>query len=804
MGAHIGHLHVEASDSISFCSLGTRRFFVVFDLYKTLSFIKTALVFFERVIQNFGNSLFCYSGVSTLNIHIKMFLIQLIKERNQSFSYLKWSPGCITNYQSVFIRLVRYLFRDSMHVWYKKSRHDIFRGVSRYLFYDRFLMQRLLSFLPKKYPMSDSSQFNSFFLRNRAIFLSDRYELFKTSLSFRTLFERWHSLRYLLPNYRRRKPKRFNPNTLQHKLKYLRFSSYFRYKYSRTQLLASDLYRFISIIPEKKQTLVSTPSDNVGVSSPKMFSLYGFSTKFFNSFSSYVPKLSIKQNVNYLHSNVVKLDKCVWSIDYFRSNAHLYSYLLSNIVSILSHLNNKNQISFSNKDSVHKRNLYLDTNFLPRIRRNIRRRNIRRRILRRKRKFFKLFSFKNKDILLRNSFNAKLHKYYSNAHDFFSTIFSLHFKYIKFFHFTIIRGFQYLSTYFLRNNRFFFAFTFYKRYFYLWKNSFFLFSNTLLFHSFKINLSFYEISSSLYSSYFKIIQTDKQSVSKVAKQATKTYVSRKNNKKKRAIVPMNVRFKPLNGVFRKNTFLSSIFKFIRFNSAEEVGYEADSRFRRLRKKDKRLLTRFFFRSLYRKRRRRYGFVNPFAYGYSVRQFNKYRVSFSRRHFRKLRRRLFFLNRLQPSSRARNLNFFARFSIFKVLPSFTSFLLRIFYVTKHKFEDLLQNSSNVVINEDVYFSSVYRRFLLFWRAIIFFKCFKKTVNLPDCLVFINPDNQQAPFNDFSGVNIPVISVADSNSYTDRITYLIPSNDDSIILFLFYFLLFLNACDSAMCNRYVHLC
>ena len=89
MGAHIGHLLFEACDSLSYYFLGIRSFFVVFDLNKTISCIKNALIFFERLIFNFGHSLFCYSGVSNLNIHIKLFLIQLTKERNQSFSYLK-------------------------------------------------------------------------------------------------------------------------------------------------------------------------------------------------------------------------------------------------------------------------------------------------------------------------------------------------------------------------------------------------------------------------------------------------------------------------------------------------------------------------------------------------------------------------------------------------------------------------------------------------------------------------------------------------------------------------------------------
>lgn len=89
MGAHIGHMLFEVCDGLSYYFLGIRGFFVVFDLNKTVSSIKNALIFFERLISNFGHSLFCYSGVSNLNIHIKLFIIQLIKERNQSFSYFK-------------------------------------------------------------------------------------------------------------------------------------------------------------------------------------------------------------------------------------------------------------------------------------------------------------------------------------------------------------------------------------------------------------------------------------------------------------------------------------------------------------------------------------------------------------------------------------------------------------------------------------------------------------------------------------------------------------------------------------------
>jgi ribosomal protein S2 len=135
-----------------------------------------------------------------------------------------------------------------------------------------------------------------------------------------------------------------------------------------------------------------------------------------------------------------------------------------------------------------------------------------------------------------------------------------------------------------------------------------------------------------------------------------------------------------------------------------------------------------------------------------------------------------------------------------LPGFISFLIRIFYITKSKFEEILHNQN--IKDENSYFNSVFNRFLLFWRVVIFFKCFKKTSNLPDCLIFLNPDNSQSQLNDFSGVRLPIISVTDTVSNIFRITYPIPSNDDSIILLLFYFMLFLNACEASISNRYTN--
>lgn len=68
---------------------------------------------------------------------------------------------------------------------------------------------------------------------------------------------------------------------------------------------------------------------------------------------------------------------------------------------------------------------------------------------------------------------------------------------------------------------------------------------------------------------------------------------------------------------------------------------------------------------------------------------------------KLRDRLF--------TKVRGLSF-RQMSVFRTLPSFLSLLVRIFYVTKIKYEELIPDNRHV--DEDVYFDSVYRRFRLF--------------------------------------------------------------------------------------------
>ncbi len=186
--------------------------------------------------------------------------------------------------------------------------------------------------------------------------------------------------------------------------------------------------------------------------------------------------------------------------------------------------------------------------------------------------------------------------------------------------------------------------------------------------------------------------------------------------------------------------------------------------------------------------KRYGIPMPIA--------NRYSRASQEAYVRRRNRRLRYAGR-SIASKHRRLRF-ASSGVFRTLPSFISLPVRTFYITQTSFDDFV--ADNLDIEEDVSFRSVPNRLQLFWRAVVSFKCFKKTANIPDCLILFNPDNSVAQLNDFTGVMLPIISLADTVSDVYRITYPIPSNDDSLVLIFFYLFIFPNACDTAITSRY----
>jgi len=87
LGAHIGHLRVDAYASLSFYVSGGRHYFIVFDIAKTIPLLKKALLFFAQLVSRFGNVVFSYSGVARSSVHLKYYLTHLINAHNHSFSY---------------------------------------------------------------------------------------------------------------------------------------------------------------------------------------------------------------------------------------------------------------------------------------------------------------------------------------------------------------------------------------------------------------------------------------------------------------------------------------------------------------------------------------------------------------------------------------------------------------------------------------------------------------------------------------------------------------------------------------------
>lgn len=146
------------------------------------------------------------------------------------------------------------------------------------------------------------------------------------------------------------------------------------------------------------------------------------------------------------------------------------------------------------------------------------------------------------------------------------------------------------------------------------------------------------------------------------------------------------------------------------------------------------------------------------------------------------------------------------SRFGVLPTFTSLLCRLAYLTDRDLGFTFYeagDSAADVRRKRRNFDYNYSKIALFWRALIFFRFYKKTFNIPDCAVLLNPDNHYGLYNDFNSIHVPVICASDSVSELQRITYPLPSNDDSLILLIFYVILFLNCCDAAMTQRHYNM-
>lgn len=111
--------------------------------------------------------------------------------------------------------------------------------------------------------------------------------------------------------------------------------------------------------------------------------------------------------------------------------------------------------------------------------------------------------------------------------------------------------------------------------------------------------------------------------------------------------------------------------------------------------------------------------------------------------------------------------------------FFDLLLRLLFSTYLKYID--------GIDWDSYFFVVRK----YWRFVLFFKFFKSFNQMPDVFILANPNHHYAPILESSRLQIPIVSLLDTNTKPNLITYPVYTNDDSVLLVLFYFQLFINS-------------
>lgn len=87
LGAHLGHLKVEAFQSLSHYVLGCRGSFVIIDLDKTVPMLKAGILFLEHTILHYGHAVFCHSDITRFSTAFLDYVSRIVNNKNQSFSY---------------------------------------------------------------------------------------------------------------------------------------------------------------------------------------------------------------------------------------------------------------------------------------------------------------------------------------------------------------------------------------------------------------------------------------------------------------------------------------------------------------------------------------------------------------------------------------------------------------------------------------------------------------------------------------------------------------------------------------------
>lgn len=99
------------------------------------------------------------------------------------------------------------------------------------------------------------------------------------------------------------------------------------------------------------------------------------------------------------------------------------------------------------------------------------------------------------------------------------------------------------------------------------------------------------------------------------------------------------------------------------------------------------------------------------------------------------------------------------------------------------------------------SQEWKRVSKFWRFYYYFKFYNNFFKWPDLCILINNFNRDSIISEINKKKIPILGLLDSNIKGNGFTYYIPSNDDSSLITLFYFRLFINAYNKGK-NKYFY--
>lgn len=127
---------------------------------------------------------------------------------------------------------------------------------------------------------------------------------------------------------------------------------------------------------------------------------------------------------------------------------------------------------------------------------------------------------------------------------------------------------------------------------------------------------------------------------------------------------------------------------------------------------------------------------------------------------------------------------------KKLLNFKYLFLKLFYFIHFKKKDTFLYNLYSDKFYDIRYQYVYQKFQIYWRFVLYFKYFNNYYNVPDALFSIFPNHDSFPIKEYSSSGLVSIGLVDTDCDFNGINYSIISNDDSLMIVVFYFTLFSN--------------